>query len=146
MCHRAVELLVSRKETDAATAVKQAAASTAFAQHEEAAAGIIVPFSKSPLFKQISSCEVLACEMPFSFAQEGIVTSGVIDLLLKKADGTVWALDYKTDRVHPGGEGKILEKYRPQLAVYSQAVQKLFPKQKVICSVVLLRTFAALDL
>ena len=146
VCHRALELLVSRKETDAATAVKQAAASTAFAQHEEAAAGIIVPFSKSPLFKQISSCEVLACEMPFSFAQEGIVTSGVIDLLLKKADGTVWALDYKTDRVHPGGEGKILGKYRPQLAVYSQAVQKLFPKQKVICSVVLLRTFAALDL
>ena len=45
-------------------------------------------------------------------------------------DDSSSALDYKTDRVHPGGEGKILEKYRPQLAVYSQAVQKLFPKQK----------------
>jgi ATP-dependent exoDNAse (exonuclease V) beta subunit len=85
--------------------------------------------------------------MPFSFVQEnGGVTSGVIDLLVKRADETIWALDYKTDRICPNGEGKILEKYRPQLTVYSQAAQKLFPAKKVVCSVVLLRTFAALDL
>lgn len=147
VCHRALELLIGRKESDPQKAVSQAALSCAMPLREEAAAEVVLPFTQSELFKQILSCEVLAYEMPFSFVQEnGGITSGVIDLLLKRADGSVWAIDYKTDRVHPGGEGKILEKYRPQLAVYSQAAQKLFPKQKVICSVVLLRTFAALDL
>ena len=147
VCHRALELLVSRKETDPVKAVHRAACSCSMPLREEAAAEVILPFVQSDLFKQILSCEVLACEMPFSFVQEnGGVTSGVIDLLVKRADETIWALDYKTDRICPNGEGKILEKYRPQLTVYSQAAQKLFPAKKVVCSVVLLRTFAALDL
>ena len=109
---------------------------------------LLNPFLHSPLFQQIRACKILGCEMPFSFlAADGSVESGVMDAVLEQPDGTIWILDYKTDQIKPGCEKSVLEeKYLPQLTVYAQAGQKLFPKRSVRCSAVFLRTIAAADL
>lgn len=148
VCHRALELLLSGKEADAAQAAVRAAAQTGVPARAPEAAEMLTAFVQSPLFKEMAACKVLACEMPFSFlAEDGAVESGVMDAVLEAADGTVWVADYKTDRIQPGEEAAVLDKkYRLQLGVYGQAARKLFPGRRVRCSAVFLRTFAAADL
>ena len=109
---------------------------------------VLTQFAQSPLFAELAACKTLACEMPFSFlTEEGLVESGVMDAVLECPDGSIWVADYKTDNIRPGAEAATLDaKYRPQLSVYQQAARRLFPDQKVRCSAVFVRTFAAADL
>ena len=79
--------------------------------------------------------------MPFSYvAENGLIENGVMDAVLENSDGTIWVVDYKTDKIPAGGTQQLVEKYRPQLTVYQRAAQKLFPGKKVICSAVFLRS------
>ena len=148
VCHRALERLLSRRENDLRQAVHQAAAAAGAPQRADEAQTVLEAFVKSPLFAELQSCKTLAWEMPFSFVTEqGAVESGVMDIVLERADGSIWVADYKTDRIAPGQEAAVLEeKYRAQLGVYRKAAQRLFPDKKVRCSAVFVRTFAAADL
>ncbi len=148
ICHRALELLLSQKElgiTEAVTlAAQQEGAVSRIGQVEE----LLLPFIQSPIFKEIQSCKMLACELPFScLTKDGDVFSGLIDVLVERPDGSLWVLDYKTDQVSSGEEKKLLqEKYEAQLRTYQNAVEKLFPGRKVTTSAVFVRTFAAIEL
>ena len=52
------------------------------------------------------------------------LVQGVIDLAFLEEDG--WTLvDYKTNRIAEGEEARILAWYRPQLAVYREALVRL---------------------
>lgn len=147
VCHRALELLLSGKESDPVQAVASAARLSGFPLRETAVQEVLFPFLQSSLYQEISAASVLACEMPFSFVdEEGRLFSGIMDAVLKKSDGTVWVLDYKTDRLKAGEESVLFEKYRSQLQIYKQAAQKIFKNQKLCCSAVWLRTFASTDL
>ena len=148
VCHRTLEKILTRPQTDLQTAVSLAAAQAGAPERAPEAKALLEPFLQSALFGQITACNVLACEMPFSFAEpEGEIVSGVMDAVLQTPEGTVWVLDYKTDQIRPGAEKAVLdEKYRPQLEVYVRAAQKLFAGRKVRGSAVFLRTFAAADL
>ncbi len=146
VCHRAMELLLTRKAQGAQNAVRAAAAACAFPAREQDAAQVLEPFCQSALFKELLSAQTLACEMPFSLAGENGVESGVMDAVLRRADGTIWVVDFKTDRAPDGGADKLLEKYRPQLTVYKRAAEKIFAGEKVICSAVFLRLVAVRDL
>ncbi len=148
VCHHALELLLTQKQPVLAQAVSQAAVHFSAQERAPEALEILEPFVKSPLFAQVRRARVLACEMPFSFVQkDGTVISGAMDALLEAADGSIWVVDYKTDRISRGQEARVFaDKYRVQVEVYVQAARKIFPSKKVRGSVVFLRTFAAVDL
>lgn len=147
VCHRTLQLLLMQPSLPVQTALHQAVADTGFTQVEEQAAAVVLPFVKSELFTSIRQSRCLACELPFSFlAQDGQVVSGIMDAVLRRPDGTIWVVDYKTDLIPPQGPEVLLEKYRPQLAVYQEAARQLFATGEVRCSAVFLRAFAACDL
>ncbi len=143
VCHRAMELLLSRTAQTPEDAAHQAAAAYAFPAREKDALAVLEPFCQSALFKEILSAQTLACEMPFTLAGG---ESGVMDAVLRRADGTVWVVDFKTDRARTDEADKLLDKYRPQLEVYKRAAEKIFAGERVICSAVFLRLVAARNL
>ncbi|MBQ9980102.1 MAG: helicase-exonuclease AddAB subunit AddA [Oscillospiraceae bacterium] len=55
---------------------------------------------------------------------EKILLQGMIDLYYK-TDGGLGILDFKTDRVLPGGEQEAAEKYRGQLEAYAAALERI---------------------
>ena len=52
------------------------------------------------------------------------MVQGIIDAYFYE-EGKIILVDYKTDRVSPGMEGKLLEKYRVQLTYYAKALEQL---------------------
>ena len=59
---------------------------------------------------------------------EEVLLQGVIDAWFEGEDGTVTVVDFKSDHIRPGGEGKRAEEYRPQLAAYSLALSAILGK------------------
>ena len=140
-CHRAMQILLTEPQTAPLEAVRQAVSSAGSSEREKEVAEIMVPFASSALFNQLRACKLLAAEMPFAYAAEnGLIENGVMDAVLECSDGTIWVVDYKTDKLPAGGTQALLEKYRPQLAVYQQAARQIFPGKTVRCSAVFLRT------
>jgi len=148
VCHRALELLLTRVSNTVEDAVRQAAVQQGVRERTEEALAIVEPFVQSPLFSQIKQCKLLACEMPFScLLEDGEVSSGTMDAVFEKPDGTVWIVDYKTDQLKPGTEAAVLaQKYEGQLRAYKTAAQQIFADKQIACSAVFLRTFAAAEL
>lgn len=146
ICHQAMELLLTRRAQDAASAVRQAAESAGLSLRAQDALRVLEPFCQSTLFAELMKSQTLACEMPFTLAEPDGVKSGVIDAVLRRADGTVWVVDFKTDRARAAEADKLLAKYRPQLEVYKRAAEKIFAGECVTCSAVLLRLVAARNL
>ena len=56
-----------------------------------------------------------------------VLVQGIIDAYFCEEDGIV-LVDYKTDYVNPGQEGRLLEKYGIQLKYYAQALERLTGK------------------
>ena len=73
---------------------------------------------------------------------EFVVAQGVVDVVVPDGDG-VWILDYKTDRVAPGGEAAKAEGYRPQLRVYALAVERILARKVHGCRLHFLTTGAS---
>lgn len=140
ICHRALQILMTQPEISAQAVIAQVASSAGLPAREQDVAEIIGPFASSGLFAQLRACKLLAAEMPFSYvAESGLVGSGVMDAVFERADGSIWVVDYKTDKIPSGGTQKLMEKYRPQLEVYQQAAQKIFADKTVRCSAVFVR-------
>ena len=55
---------------------------------------------------------------------EEVLLQGVIDAWFEEGD-RITVVDFKSDRVRPGGERARAEEYRPQLAAYSQALSAI---------------------
>ncbi|MHC4503265.1 MAG: PD-(D/E)XK nuclease family protein, partial [Planctomycetota bacterium] len=67
-------------------------------------------------------------EVPFQLAVEGdgarrAIVRGVIDLAFREDRGWI-IVDYKTDRATAASLGRLVERYRPQLAAYAAAWRK----------------------
>ena len=107
---------------------------------------LLAAFYKSETWQKIAAWQSIGAEMPFSLKTAQGVVSGVMDLLARDEQGTVWVLDYKTDQVTPGTEKQAAQKYAPQLAVYLQAAQKLYPAARVQTAVVFVRTSTLIKL
>ncbi len=148
LCHRALEILLSNTQPEVSAACARAAQQLG-AQHRQAEAlTVLIPFVHAPIFTQIRSCRILACEMPFTLAlDDGNIQNGLMDVVLETLSGEIWVIDYKTDRVAPGKERALFEqKYRGQLTAYQAAARKIFPGKPVKCSAIFIRTFAAVEL
>ena len=57
-----------------------------------------------------------------SLSEEPVLIQGIIDGYYFTEDGIV-LMDYKTDRIQPGKEQDLVDRYRTQMAVYRQALQ-----------------------
>ena len=147
LCHKVLERMLASNETDVSRTLLHVAEQNKLEKSLPVATAILNPFVQSEVYKQLKDCTVLACEMPFTLAEnEGNVVSGIIDSVLQTAQGEYWVVDYKTDQIPAEGVEVLFEKYKPQLTVYKQAAQQLFPGKNVRCSAVFLRAFAVKDL
>lgn len=146
VCHRALLSLLTTPTQEVAQVTQEAAFSTGLPEASAQAAEILTPFCASDMFEQLTACKFLAGEMPFSFVNEqGHITSGIMDAVLERADGSVWVIDYKTDKISAAGTQQLVEKYRPQLTVYLQAARKIFPDKRVKCSAVFVRACESVE-
>lgn len=148
ICHRVLERLLSGGGSDLAALCRAAAQAAQAPQRAAQSEALLAPFLQSDLFRTIRACRVLACEMPFSvLLEDGTLETGTMDAVLELPDGSVWVLDYKTDRVRAGQEQKTLrEQYARQLGAYQKAAQQIFAGKPVRTSAVFVRNATAADL
>ncbi len=141
ICHRALQLRFTESEKSAAQIVSQAAQEAGQPELETEAAALLDAFYQTDTFARLQTYKLLAAEMPFSFlTPEERVETGVIDAVFERPDGSIEVIDYKTDHIPASGAPALLEKYRPQLTVYVQAVRKLYPQSSVQAALVLVRS------
>ena len=93
-------------------------------------------FFASPLGQEMAGAKECRREFKFSLlvpardyypeAEEGeeVLLQGVIDAWFDGGDG-VTVVDFKSDRIAPGGERARAEEYRPQLEAYSRALSAI---------------------
>ena len=60
-----------------------------------------------------------------NLAGEQVLLQGVVDCALLEPDG-ITILDFKTDRVKPDGVEQIKERYRSQVQIYAQALERIY--------------------
>jgi len=100
-------------------------------------------FLDSDLGRRLLSCGPINREVPFNIeipccelypeiqgdmGREPILLQGVIDCFFEEPDGLV-LIDYKTDRVPPGEEGTIRDRYTMQIQYYAKALEILTGKR-----------------
>lgn len=79
--------------------------------------------------------------------EEMVVVQGVIDLCAELEDG-LWLLDYKTDRIRPGEEHMLLDRYQKQMLYYKTALEMITGKTVKCCQIYsfALQAFVTVDL
>lgn len=98
----------------------------------------ILDFFSTDLGRRLSTQREVLREFKFSVLEDGTLLSsrlageqlllqGVVDCCLMEEDGMT-ILDFKTDRVKPGGEEAMVRRYAPQLQAYGRALGKIFKK------------------
>lgn len=65
---------------------------------------------------------------PDSISREMVVVQGVIDACGESED-ELWLLDYKTDRILPGEERVLLDRYEKQMLYYKLALEQVMQKK-----------------
>ena len=72
---------------------------------------------------------VSASEKDIRFSDEDtILVQGIIDTFFYEGDNII-VVDYKTDKVRPGGENDLVEKYGKQLRYYAEALERVTGKK-----------------
>ena len=99
----------------------------------------ILEFTKSKIWEQLKYAKEIYQEKPFYInipakqiygqeIEEDILVQGIIDLYFIDKDDDLVLLDYKTDYVEKGKENELVEKYRTQLELYKQALERALRK------------------
>ena len=95
----------------------------------------ILNFINSDFALKIKSSKKLYKEKPFfmkvdakrvfeNAKDEMILVQGIVDLYFENENGNIVLVDYKTDYVEEGKENILIEKYKTQLDLYKQALEK----------------------
>ena len=96
---------------------------------------VLYKYTKSDLFTSLKSAKEIYKEQPFYInipakdvyddaKDEMILVQGIIDLYYIDKDGKLVLVDYKTDYVEAGKENELVEKYKEQLYLYKDALEK----------------------
>lgn len=95
------------------------------AAHREGAAGVLreMPFTLRLHPRDLDSIGLP--HEPGLGADEYIVVQGVIDIVLRQRDGSVWVGDFKTDAVTESNVDEKAADYGPQLALYALALERI---------------------
>jgi ATP-dependent helicase/nuclease subunit A len=77
--------------------------------------------------------EIIGGQTDATLADEFIVVQGVADLvvLLPKE---IWLVDFKTDEVRANDLKEKVELYRPQLQLYSRALEQIYSRPVTLCA------------
>ena len=93
----------------------------------------ILQFTKSNIWKDLRQAKKYYKEEPFYInvkeQGENILVQGIIDLYYINEKDELVLLDYKTDFVHAGEEEKLIERHKPQLMIYKQALEDALNKK-----------------
>lgn len=102
--------------------------------------GKILKFFQSPIGQRILKAPKVFREVPFNFVkkaceaipgledcEESLLIQGVIDCYFEEEDGLV-LVDYKTDYVGFESKEEIVDKYRLQIQLYKEALEKITKK------------------
>ena len=103
---------------------------------------ILYKYVKSELFEELRQAKKIYKEQPFYInvpvkelykdvgdTQEKILVQGIIDLFFINNKDELVLIDYKTDYVEKGKESVIKERYKVQLELYKNALEKYFNKK-----------------
>ncbi len=88
----------------------------------------LLKYLTSNLAQRVKAAHFVYRETPFVLKMEDQYVQGIIDLYLEESDGLV-LVDYKTDRIGRESIEVIAERYRGQLAIYEQALERLTGKK-----------------
>ena len=122
-------------------------------QAEAVAQEQILRLFQSDLGRRIFTCGEVRREMKFSLlvdagmyyedvAGEQVMLQGVVDCLLLEPEGLT-VIDFKTDRVVPGGEGDRVRYYAGQIRAYGMALRRIYGKPVRACILYFLQTGSA---
>ncbi|MDE0029149.1 MAG: UvrD-helicase domain-containing protein [Deltaproteobacteria bacterium] len=100
--------------------------------------------ARSEVYDELRSARILGREMPFVMPWNGQVMEGVIDLVYER-DGRLYVADYKTDQVADDGVGRIMNDYRHQAEIYTEAVRRGLDREVEAFRLILLRLGRAVD-
>ena len=100
----------------------------------------ILEFTKSNIWKELKMAKEVEREKPFYInvpakeiykeeTEENILVQGIIDLYYIDKDNNLNLVDYKTDYVEAGNEQELVIKYKKQLELYKEALEKTYKKQ-----------------
>ena len=95
---------------------------------------VILKFTESKIFKDLKEAKEYHKEEPFYInipaknvmnvsANENILVQGIIDLYFVDKNDKLILLDYKTDFAKPGDEEILIERHKPQLMLYKEALE-----------------------
>ena len=100
----------------------------------------ILEFTKSKIWEELKSAKEVEREKPFYInvpakdiykedTDENILVQGIIDLYYIDKDNNLNLVDYKTDYVEEGKEQELVTKYKKQVDLYKEALEKAYKKQ-----------------
>ena len=102
---------------------------------------ILQNYLKSELYKELNEAKEVKRETPFYLninsgkiyenTDEKILVQGIIDLYYIDKDDNLCLVDYKTDYVKDNNEKELIEKYKEQLELYKQALEKALQRKVV---------------
>ena len=98
----------------------------------------IAAFLRSPLGRRVAAADTVYREYRFallmsaalydpSITDEELLLQGVVDCAFDTPEGLV-IVDFKTDRIAPGGEARRAETYRSQLQAYAAALSRVLER------------------
>ena len=102
----------------------------------------IIKFTKSNIWNELKTAKKIYKEQPFYItipvnelypnlvkAKDEILVQGIIDLYYIDKDGKIVLVDYKTDFIKEGEEYKLIDRYKKQLEIYKEAIEKATGKK-----------------
>ena len=84
-------------------------------------------FAKNAESKLIFKSDKIHRELPILWKHDARLIRGKVDLLAKTPKG-YWLIDYKTNRVGPGGVTRVADLYKLQMILYAIGIKKLTGK------------------
>lgn len=102
----------------------------------------ILNFTRSDLFKEMKEAKEIHKEQAFYMnvpvkelygkdVEDKILVQGIIDLYFINKQGEIVLVDYKTDYVPNNDENVLIERYKGQLSLYKNAIEKALKKPVV---------------
>ena len=96
---------------------------------------IVLKFTKSNIYKELQQAKEYHKEEPFYInipaneimdvkCKENILVQGIIDLYYIDKRGKLVLVDYKTDFAKDGDEDVLINRHKPQLMLYKEALEK----------------------
>ena len=98
----------------------------------------ILKFTQNEFYLRIKNAKEIHKEQPFYIEKEinnkentseKILVQGIIDLFFIDKNDKLILVDYKTDFVNIGNENELISKYKVQIDLYKEALEKSFSKK-----------------